>query len=208
MMKRMGMAVLVAMAAGLGACESATGLEGGAAVEVAAHGDASGEAGSAAASEGGSGSQQSSSSRAEGTVDFRARVWVRTSSNAWVELTQGAAKHAQVDASGRQGAKTFHTARTEAQSYNRVRIEFEEVKANVTGGVMIGTSLLSGEVRVDASSSNRAVVERSIQMDTRSTSGTTLVIDLNAREWLSRANAQSRTASRAEFESAVRVLVK
>jgi hypothetical protein len=203
-MKRMMMAGLVAMAAGLAACESATGPSGEAEVQVAAQGDASGEAGSTSNSEGST--PQSSSNRAEGTVDFRARVWVRTSSNQWVELTQGSARQARVDASGREGAKTFHTARAEARSYNRVRVEFEEVKANVTGGIFVGTNLLSGEVRVDFGSGGKSTVERSIRMDARSAS--TLLIDLNSGQWLSKANSGSRTASRAEFESAVRVLVK
>ncbi len=204
-MKTRGATLLtVALVAALGACDSATGPGERTTMEVAVQGDGSG-ASSSTSTVSSTHSQSFASGSAEGTIDFRARVWIRTNTSQWVELTQSAAKRAVVDASGRQGAQTFVTTQVEARSYNRVRIEFEEVQANVTGGLFVGSGLLSGVIRVDIQSGNRATVERDIEINTEAGSTTRLVLDLNASQWLSRANAQAKTVSRAEFESAVRV---
>jgi hypothetical protein len=190
---------------GLGACESTTGPSGTATLQVAAQGDSGGPSTSSIPLY--TERYTSADGQTEGTVEFRARVYVRSSVNAsqWVEVTNQAAQRVRVDASGRQGATTFATAQVDAHSYNRVRVVFEEVKADVTGGIRIGTGLLTGEIRVDLGGSGETVVERNIDVTLSEGTSATLVIDLNTDAWLSRADAQSRTVSRAEFESAVRL---
>jgi hypothetical protein len=205
-MKRFrGTLVAAVLVAGLGACESATAPSEMATMEVAAHGDASGQAGTAGASQ--PAGTSGATGTAEGTVEFRARVWVQSDTRGWVELTQGSAQQVSVDASGRQGAKVFLTGFAHAGTYNRVRIEFEQVQANVSGGIYLGTNLLTGTIRVDAGSTGKVVVERSIDVQAGAGTRSRLVIDLNSSQWLSQASAQTRTTSRAAFESAVRVFV-
>lgn len=186
----------------LAACEeSATGPRPGeATMQVAVVGDGGGAPQSA-----GSGSQALSG--AEGTVEFRARVLVRSSTGAWINVTNGAVQET-VDASGRGGAQVVATTGLAAGSYNRVRVEFERVQANVQGGVWIGTGLLTGTVRVDLQGDERVVVEREVSVAAGAGATTRLLVDLNADAWLGQASAQTRTVSEAAFASAVVVTAR
>ena len=191
------------LAMGLAGCgEGATGPGGDASMQVAARGDTPG---SASRADGGAAAAYSQGlGQAEGTVDFRARVYVRSDAGAWLELTQQAAQRT-VDAAGRTEAQLVGSARVEATHYDRVRVVFEEVDADVRGGIVIGAGLLTGAVTVDLRGDNQVTVERSVDVDVTAGGSARLLIDLNADAWLSQASAQSRTVSETAFESAVRV---
>lgn len=193
------------LALGLAACEDTAGPGGEATMRVSARGDG-GPAASRVAGDGTAFSQALGS--AEGTVEFRARVYVRTEAGSWVELTRRSAERVTVDASGRGEAKAFATAGVRATGYDRVRVVFEDVKANVTGGIRIGTGVLSGLVTVDLRSDGRTVVERGVDVELAAGGSAELLIDLNADAWLNQASAQSNTVSEAAFESAVRVTAR
>lgn len=181
-------------------CEDATGPDRQGEVEVTVIGDA----GASSAASGPS-FYRSSGSGAEGTVDVSARVYLLAESGEWVEVTDGTAARTTVNASGGAGS-TFARSRVEGRSYGRVRVVFERVEADVSGGLEVGLgSTLVGTVTVDAAGSGGAVVEREIDLEVRSGSSATLTIDLNSDAWLSRASAETRTVSRADFEAAVRV---
>lgn len=189
--------------AALAGCSEATGPSGGdSTVRVAAIGDDA----SASQQQGAQGATYTQAlSGAEGTVTFRARVYVRSDAGTWVSLTERAAQQATVDASGRGGAQVFATSAVSAGSYSRVRVEFEEVRANVTGGIRIGAGLLSGTVRVDLEGDNRVVVEREVDVRAEAGATTQLLVNLNADAWLRQASAQSQTVSEAAFQSAVAI---
>ncbi|HEX8272174.1 MAG TPA: DUF4382 domain-containing protein [Longimicrobiaceae bacterium] len=190
------------LALGLAGCdEGTTGPGGDASMQVAARGDTPGAASRA---DGGAAYSQALGT-AEGTVDFRARVYVRTDAGAWLELTERAAEQATVDAAGRAEAELVGRARVEATHYDRVRVVFEDVDADVRGGIVIGAGLLTGAVTVDLRGDNQVVVERSVDVDVAAGGSARLLIDLNADAWLNQASAQSRTVSETAFESAVRV---
>lgn len=190
------------LALGLAACDEATGPGGDATMQVAARGDtpasasrAGGEAPAFSRAPGG----------AEGTVDFRARVYVRSDAGRWLELTQQAAERVVVDAAGRSEAAVVGAARVGAGGYDRVRVVFEEVDADVTGGILVGTGILTGAVTVDLRSDGRVTVERSVDVDVAAGGSARLLIDLNADAWLGQASARGGTVSEAAFESAVTV---
>ncbi len=192
-----------ALVLGLGACDNPAGVEGGdARMQVAAVGDDNGASRSTA---GEAPSFSQALSETEGTVDFRARVYVRSDVGGWVELTGREAQRATVDASGRGAAQVFATARVNAGSYQQVRVVFEEVRANVSGGIQIGTGILNGEFRVDLQGDNQVVVERQVNATASADATTQLLINLNADAWLNQASAQSRTVSEAAFQSAVQI---
>lgn len=191
------------LALGLAACdEGTTGPGGDASMQVAARGDTPASASRV-------GGEAPTYSRAlggaEGTVDFRARVYVRTDGGSWLELTQRAARQATVDAAGRTEAELVGSARVEATHYDRVRVVFEDVDADVRGGIVIGAGLLTGAVTVDLRGDRQVVVERSVDVDVSAGGSARLLVDLNADAWLNQASAQSRTVSETAFESAVRV---
>src|SRR4051812_9644469 len=93
----------VAAAAVLGACSDSTGVSGSgnATMQASAIGDNNGTSNSVAAAPGEA--PRFATTTASGTVDFRARVYVQTQAGGWVELTNNAAQHAVVDASGQAG---------------------------------------------------------------------------------------------------------
>jgi hypothetical protein len=189
--------------AGLTACDEATGPRAGSGqVEAAAIGDASTSSGSASAPDDGS----TSTAGAEGTVHFRARVYLWSDAGQWVEVTNGAAAAGSVDASGSDGAKLFASSAMEARSYTRVRVVFEDVRAEMTGDVQIGVgTTITGNVSVEMGDDGSATVEREIDLRVRGGSTARLVIDLNSNAWITLADPQIRTVSRTDFVGAVRV---
>lgn len=138
---------------------------------------------------------------AQGTIEFRARVYVQSTTSGWVELTNNAASSGSVNASGHGDAVAFVSSRVDAESYNRVRIIFQDVDANVTAGA----GLLTGNVSVDLAGDGQVVVEREVNVSASTTATTQLLINLNADAWLNQANATTRTVSEASFRNAVAV---
>jgi len=199
-------ATLFAMAAAalLAGCSDATGTAGSgdARMQVAAVGDNGGASASAARE---SGSPRYSVSSAEGTVDFRARVYVQAQAGGWVELTGGAAQQAVVDASGRAGSVVFASSSVQAGTYTRVRVVFEQVKAHVSGTLVISSGLLSGTVSVDTQGDGSVTVERQVSASVAAGGTGRLLIDLNSDVWLNQASASAHTVNEAAFASAVQV---
>jgi hypothetical protein len=185
-------ATLFAMAAAavLGACSDATGTTGsGNATMQAAPGEA----------------PRFATTTANGTVDFRARVYVQTQAGGWVELTNHAAQHAVVDASGQAGAVVLATSHVEAGSYTHVRVVFENVNASLSGSMQISTGLLSGSVNVDTQGDGNITVERTIAANVNAGATSHLLINLNSDVWLNQASATTHTVSETAFASAVQV---
>lgn len=203
MTKKISAALCAAAFVGaLGACSDATGASGGdAQMQVAAQGDNPPGASATRAPDGASYSHSSAS----GTVDFRARVWVQTSAGGWVELTNQAAQQAVVDASGHAGAVVFATSSVEAGAYSRVRVVFEDVRANLSGGIQVGTGLLTGSVTVSLGGDGSVTVERQVNVSASAGGTTRLLINLNSDVWLNQASATTRTVSEAAFAAAVQI---
>jgi hypothetical protein len=187
---------------GLAGCDDATGPAGAGQVEMAAIGnDNTGASQSAAPT----GPPQAASGSAEGEVSFSARVYLQTSTGGWVELTEGAARSATVRSSSGAEAATFVRSSIDAGAYSRVRVVFEEVRAQTSSEAMLGIGgSAEGEVHVDASG-GPAVVERDLAIRVTANGTTRLVLNLNSDAWMARADSQTRAVARSEFESAVRV---
>ena len=142
---------------------------------------------------------------AQGTVEFNARVYVQTQASGWVELTGGAAQHTVVDASGQAGSVVFASSSVSAGAYTRVRVVFEQVRANMSGSMQVSSGLLTGAVSVDLQGDGNVTVERAVSASVNAGSTTRLLIDLNSDVWLNQASASSRTVSETVFASAVQV---
>jgi hypothetical protein len=194
----------IAAAALLAGCSDATGTggSGDARMQVAAVGDGGGPSANAAPDRS---APRYATTTAEGTVDFRARVYVQTQAGGWVELTGGAAQQAVVDASGRAGSVVLATSRVEAGTYTRVRVVFEQVKANVSGSLEVSTGLLSGTVNVDTQGDGSVTVERQVSASVSAGATSRLLIDLNSGVWLNQASASAHSVSEAAFAAAVQV---
>ncbi|HSU13151.1 hypothetical protein [Longimicrobium sp.] len=195
----------VAAAAVLGACSDATGVSGSgnATMQASAIGDNNGTTNSVAAAPGEA--PRFATTTANGTVDFRARVYVQTQAGGWVELTNNAAQHAVVDASGQAGAVVLASSHVEAGTYTRVRVVFEQVNASLSGSLQISTGLLSGSVNVDTQGDGSVTVERAIAANVNAGATSHLLINLNSDVWLNQASATTHTVSETAFASAVQV---
>ena len=195
----------LAAAAVLGACSDATGTSGSgnSTIRASAIGDDNGASATMAPADGGA--PRFATTTASGTVDFRARVYVQTQSGGWVELTNNAASHAVVDASGQGGAAVLATSHVEAGTYARVRVVFEQVNASLSSSLQISTGLLSGSVSVDTQGDGSITVERQVSVAANAGATTNLLINLNSNVWLNQASATTHTVSETAFASAVQV---
>lgn len=196
-------ALAAALVLGMGACDGdATGAAAGQSrVEVGMRGDdGSGGASASRASE----TRYSLSGGASGSVEVRARVWVETRAGDWVEVTNGAESET-VQASGSDGGRLLASAEVDASEYRRVRVEFDRVQANVVGSVTIGTSLLSGSISVNSGTDGTIVVERDVDFEARAGATSHIDVNLNAQEWLQRADAETHAVAEAEFRNAVTI---
>jgi hypothetical protein len=153
-----------------------------------------------------SGSSASRSAEASGRIDVTARVYLWSEAKGWVELTRGAARQT-VEASGSDGLRALASARVDAGSYRRVRVDFDRVEGSVIASAGIDAGLLTGSVRVDGGSDGRVSVEREVRFDARGGAASELEIDLNADQWYD-ASAGARTVGEAEFRGAVRIVAR
>jgi hypothetical protein len=196
----------VTAAAVLGACSDATGVSGSgnSTMQVSAVGDDNGTTNSVAPAQQGD-APRFATTTANGTVDFRARVYVQTQAGSWVELTNNAASHAVVDASGKAGAVVLATSHVEAQTYARVRVVFSQVNANLSSSLSVSTGLLSGSVSVDSQGDGSITVERTVSVTANAGSTAHLLVNLNSDVWLNQASATTHTVSSTAFAGAVQV---
>jgi hypothetical protein len=142
-----------------------------------------------------------------GSVEVEARVWVETKAGEWVEVTDGA-ESGSVDASGSGGVELLASSEVSATSYQRVRVEFDRVRASLIGGISLGGDLLNGTLTVDTGSDGKIVVERDISVDARAGGTSHLVLNLNAGEWMGKADTETRAVAEAEFRSAVAIMTE
>ena len=203
MMRSLTTALAAVLALGLGACDrEVTGATSGRSqMEVAMRGD---DAPAEASTSPASSSRYSLGGGASGSVDVRARVWVETNAGEWVEVTKGVASET-VQASGNDGSRLLATAEVDASEYHRVRVEFDRVQADVLGSITIGTSLLSGSVTVNSGSDGKIVVEREVAWEARAGATSHIEVNLNAQEWLQRADTETHAVAEAEFQNAVAI---
>lgn len=130
----------------------------------------------------GSPALQESGALLDGEIYFEAAVFLLTEDGDTVPLTDGVVpgsfRIAGTDdvAIGREDV--------EARSYSTVRIVFTRAEAIVTSGLQVGGTPIVGLVRVDLGATQRLVVERSLGLNVEPRTTQTLVVDLDAHEWL------------------------
>lgn len=147
-----------------------------------------------------------SASGVEGELSFDAAAWLITAEGEEVPITDG-----QVTATFRmEGSDEVLLGRVDvdARSYTAVRVAFTRVEADVEGGVVINGEPFVGPVSVQMGSASQVVVERSIELTVRPRSTQTIVIDLDAHQWLPATVLPGRTVPALIFSSVVDVRVR
>lgn len=138
----------------------------------------------------------------QGTIAFDARVSLVTEGGAVVPLNRDAATGTvRIEATD---TAVVADTRVEAVTYTRARVTFTRVNANVSGGLVIGGISVTGQVRVGIAPGDSVVVEAPIRMT--GSARQTLVIDLDASEWLRQSVGGVVSAS--AFRGAVDLRVK
>jgi hypothetical protein len=138
---------------------------------------------------------------AQGTIAFDARVSLVSSAR--VEEVNRAPASASVRIEGRD---TVRLTRGEVrrESYDRVRIVFTRVEADVASGLVIGGVTITGRVAVAIAPADSIVVERPVSLGGED-DNVRLLVDLDASAWLASTNVVTRIVPAAAFQSAVRV---
>lgn len=140
--------------------------------------------------------------RAQGTLSFDARVEVGTSGGAFVPLSPAPATvTVKID-----GSDSVHIAAGDVPvgSYTAARVTFTRVQANVTGGLVIGGTSVTGLVNVALLPGESVVVERAVSLGSPGAS-VWLLVDLDASAWLAAANPATRLVASATFRDAVKL---
>jgi hypothetical protein len=192
----------IVLVLGLAGCESAPiGPEGQGEVSMGVQGGGVAESDASGASRSLSGSGSGS---AEGSVDVQARVYLRTGTGEWVEVTRGAAQHTlRVD--GSDGVQAFANGSLAVGAYSRVRVEFEQVRANLTSGLSLGSPLADAEVAVELGGDGKVVVEREVDLRVRAGAQARLTMNLNSDTWLGQMDSTTRTVAEGVFAAAVTI---
>lgn len=99
-------------------------------------------------------------------------------------------------------------ADVEARSYTAVRVEFTDVSMIVEGGLVIQGQPIVGLVSVNLGSSGSVIVERPVQLTVEARTTRTVVIDLDAHEWLPATVLPARTVPSTSFAAAVDVRLR
>lgn len=138
----------------------------------------------------------------QGTVTFEARVSLVTSGGVVVPLNRDAA----TGTVRIEGTDTARVARESVEdvTYTRARVTFTRVAASVTSGLFIGPISVTGEIRVGIAQGDSVVVERPVEI--RGRAKQTLIIDLDASEWLGQSSGG--VVSTTAFRSAVDLRVR
>lgn len=93
-------------------------------------------------------------------------------------------------------------------SYDRVRIVFTRVEADVTSGLVIGGVTITGRVGVAIAPRDSIVVERPVSLGGQG-DDVRLLVDLDAHAWLASTSVVARIVMRivpaAAFQNAVKV---
>jgi hypothetical protein len=174
--------------------------EGTAPAEVRIHGDAPAETSESRSA------TTSAAGELDGSLEVRARVWVRSEGGRWVEVTRGSAEQT-VEASGEDGFRVLARSEIEAESYNRVRVEFEQVRGDLSGAVLLGLAGGSATVALDVGGDGRVTVEREVHFAASTGTTSRLDIDLNAPTWASESDGAGVVAEGA-FASAVGITAR
>lgn len=118
----------------------------------------------------------------QGAVLVDAAAWLITQDGDAVALTDG-----QVPGTFRiegTGEALLGRADVEARAYTAVRVVFTRITAVVEDGLVLGGVPIVGPVHVDLGASGSTTVERPVDLRIEAHTTQTLVIDLDAHEWL------------------------
>lgn len=172
-------------------------------VEVHATGDATPEGSPSAArmSLAPSDGARSLGAAAQGTIAFDARVSLASSNRAEAVNRTPASTSVRID--GRDTVR-LTTGEVPRGSYDRVRIVFTRVEADVTSGLVIGGVAFTGRATVAIAPGDSIVVERPVSLGGQG-DDVRLLVDLDASAWLASTNVVTRIVPAAAFQGAVKV---
>lgn len=139
----------------------------------------------------------------EGEVEVTASLFLVAEGGSRVELTPGGAATVTVDIAGADEPRVLREA-VPATSYEAVVVVFTDVTAEVTGGLEIGGVPFTGTVEVDLGGGDLEVT-RSLDIVIPDGAVASLLVDLNAADWVPLVDILTGTVTAQAFAGAVAV---
>jgi len=141
-----------------------------------------------------------------GSLTLRARVEIRQRTGEWLEVTGGP----QEVALSLDGSGTAIIARNTLPTgdYDRARVEFGRVEAEVIRGLRVNGDTISGKIPVERAGGGRILLERPIRMEVTERGRAGLLVEMRAPRWLLRVDRLRRIVDRRDFLDLVRIRVR
>lgn len=136
-----------------------------------------------------------------GTLQVTLRVYFLDTSNFWTEVTNGPVSMTLPLSDG--GLEEAVKRRINTGLYSQMRMVFSTIEADVTGGLFIGGIPLLGTVHVPTGSD--VIIERPLDLFIDDRDPVSVVIELNAGEWLQTASLVDAVVTPEDFASSVSV---
>jgi hypothetical protein len=142
----------------------------------------------------------------EGLLAVQLQVFLQADDGAqWTEVTSGVRDLTlELRGSERRVAVRF----LGAGRFTRLRVSFQRVVAEVSGGLLVEGGPITGTVAVDLGPSGELVVEREILLEVRRDGAADLVLDFNADLWLPAVSPLTRSVPGAVFADALAVRIR
>jgi hypothetical protein len=169
--------------------------------------DGSGSSGSSMASLVAGSTMSATEGSFSGMTSGQARVSVFSEANGWVEL--GNFQNVDVAMQSNASTSVHANASVPADTYIRVRYEFENANSDIRAGADLGSIVLSADVTISfGGSDGRVTVEKSITPVTLdASSSATVALDLNSEAWVDDETASGSAATDAEIAAAATAFV-
>lgn len=149
---------------------------------------------------------QESGGALDGEIFFAVSVALVTEDGDTVPITDGVVPGSFRIAG--EGEVAIGREDLEARRYTTVRMAFTRAEAIVTNGLTVAGTPIIGLVSVDLGATRRIVVERAIDLTVERRTTQTLVIDLDAHEWLPAVVLPGSFVPGFVFETAIDVRVR
>jgi hypothetical protein len=136
-------------------------------------------------------------------ADARVQVFV---DGAWEDVS--GLTNLTVNTELQAGEELVGSATVDARTFERARIVLTNARADVDAGSQIGLGPIGVDITVSVAGGGEVIIEHTAPVVVGSEAPRRLVLVLNSQAWLDEEAAESQLVSRAEFESAVQIVVQ
>jgi len=145
--------------------------------------------------------------RIVGRLTLRAALEARTVDGEWIRLLEDL-REITLDLDGSGARLLARRAGIPAGRYDRIRLTFGRIEAEVVRGLTVDGDTIRGRVPVELDSGGRLRIEQPLEMEVREGRVTVLLVELRAPRWLRRLDRVRGRVPATEFRRLLRVRVR